>query len=234
MLSQGLIQLFGQTCYVSLFEDWAFNDVSCLKLAISKCLGLGIVVGGSIVKIPQIVTIVRHRSAKGLSITSFLLETVAYQIVLIYNTRLYHPFSTYGEVLFMTLQNIIICLLIAHYHLQSKHTLAILALFSALFLLLWSVPSWCMALLYAAQIPIGLASKIPQIRTNYYNASTGQLSVFACLNYFIGTTARAFTTFTELDDNIMLIGNLLASFLNAVLCFQLYIYWPPTNKKIKQ
>lgn len=231
VISQGLISLFGETCYVSLFENLEWNNVPCLKLAISKCLGLGIVVGGSIVKIPQIVTIVRHRSAKGLSLTSFLLETVAYQIVLVYNLRLHNPFSTFGEVLFMTLQNIIICLLIAYYHMQAKHIMSFFCLFSLLFVLLVAVPNWLMALLYAAQIPIGLASKIPQIRSNYLNQSTGQLSIFACLNYFIGTTARAFTTFTELDDTVMLTGNLLASFLNAILVFQLFIYWPLASKK---
>lgn len=233
VISQGLIRLFGETCYISLFQEFEWNNAPCLKLAISKCLGLGIVVGGSIVKIPQIITIVRHGSAKGLSLTSFLLETVAYQIVLVYNMRLRNPFSTFGEVFFMTIQNIIICLLIAHYHLKTRHVLTFICLFSTLFIILVTIPSWLMSILYAAQIPIGLTSKIPQIRSNYLNQSTGQLSIFACLNYFIGTTARAFTTFTELDDPIMLTGNLLASFLNAILVFQLFIYWPQA-KKIKQ
>lgn len=185
IISQGLIKLFGETCYVSLFEEFEWNNVTCLKLAISKCLGLGIVIGGSIVKIPQIITIVKDKSAKGLSITSFLLETIAYQIVLVYNLRLHNPFSTFGEVFFMTIQNIIICLLIAYYHLKSRNLISFVCLFTLLFIMLITIPSWLMSILYAAQIPIGLASKIPQIRSNYLNKSTGQLSIFACLNYFI-------------------------------------------------
>ena len=41
-------------CYVTLVENLQFDDVHCLKYALSKGLGIGIVVGGSIVKIPQI------------------------------------------------------------------------------------------------------------------------------------------------------------------------------------
>ncbi|KAI9472460.1 MAG: hypothetical protein EXX96DRAFT_357182 [Benjaminiella poitrasii] len=228
IISSPMVQLLSETCYVSLFEEFhLFSDLACIKLAISKALGLGIVVGGAIVKIPQIITILRHRSAQGLSLASFLLETCAYLIVLLYNTRLHHPFSTYGEVLFMTLQNIIITLLIVRYNDRQprRTTMALVVLLAVAVIFLTVVPSWLMLLLYAAQIPIGLASKIPQIRANYLNQSTGQLSVFAVLNYFLGTTARAFTTWTELDDPIMLGGNLIASFLNGILVLQLIIYW---------
>ncbi|KAI8380643.1 hypothetical protein EDC96DRAFT_433827 [Choanephora cucurbitarum] len=226
-----LVKLLGDSCYQSLFEEFHFTDTFCLKLAVSKALGLGIVVGGAIIKIPQIFTIVRHKSAKGLSLASFLLETCAYMIVLMYNLRLHNPFSTFGEVAFMTLQNIFISYLIVIYATQpiagfSKSSLMIgLSIgFVGGFICLGMIPSWLMSLLYAAQIPIGLASKVPQIKLNYLNKSTGQLSAFAVLNYFIGTTARAFTTWTELDDPIMLGGNILASILNGVLVVQLFIY----------
>lgn len=225
LFSTPMVKLLGETCYESLFEELNM-DAPCFKLLISKGLGIGIVVGGAIVKIPQIITILKHRSAQGLSLTSFLLETCAYQIVMVYNMRLHNPFSTYGEVLFMTLQNILICVLIVWYTSKHKHLSGVTCLgFFGTFMILILVPSWCMALLYAAQIPIGLASKVPQIRANYLNQSTGQLSVFAILNYFAGTTARAFTTWTELDDPIMLGGNLLASILNGILVLQLILYW---------
>ncbi|KAI8641744.1 hypothetical protein BD408DRAFT_403118 [Parasitella parasitica] len=203
LLSAPMVKLLGDVCYESLFEE--FNmDVPCFKLLISKGLGIGIVIGGAVVKIPQIATILKHRSAQGLSLTSFLLETCAYQIVMVYNMRLHNPFSTYGEVLFMTLQNIAICMLIVWYT-RERHLSGVTCLgFICIFAMLVLVPSWCMALLYALQIPIGLASKIPQIRANYLNQSTGQLSVFAVLNYFAGTTARAFTTWAELNDLVML------------------------------
>lgn len=231
IISAPMVKLLGDECYESLFEEFHFTNVPCLKLAISKGLGLGIVVGGAIVKVPQIITIIKNRSAKGISLASFLLETCAYEIVLVYNMRLHNPFSTFGEVLFMTSQNILISVLIVYYNGEKQLIGPLLAGFGGGYLLLNVIPSWLMSVLYAAQIPIGLASKIPQIRANYKNRSTGQLSVFAVLNYFIGTSARAFTTWTELDDPIMLGGNLLASVLNGILVLQVIIYW---EKKPRQ
>jgi mannose-P-dolichol utilization defect protein 1 len=231
LISQPLINLLGQECYVTLAEEFHITDINCMKLAISKALGLGIVVGGAIVKIPQIITVVRHKSAQGLSLASFLLETSAYLIVLVYNTRLGNPFSTFGEVLFMSIQNILISLMIVHYNKQGKTRIVLICTgYTIGFVTLSAIPNWLMSLLYAVQIPIGLASKLPQIITNYKNKSTGQLSVFAVLNYFVGTTARAFTTWAELDDKIMLFGNLLASLLNGFLVLQVIMYWGQKNR----
>ena len=44
-----------QKCYVSLVENLDVKDVDCIKYSLSKGIGLGIVVGGSIMKVPQLV-----------------------------------------------------------------------------------------------------------------------------------------------------------------------------------
>ncbi|KAI7862032.1 hypothetical protein BDF14DRAFT_1860824 [Spinellus fusiger] len=220
--------LIGESCYHELVTDMNLTHMPCLKYTVSKGLGLGIVLGGSIVKIPQILTITRNASAQGLSLTSYLLETLSYAIVLAYNLRQNNPFSTYGEIFFISLQNIAITMLILHYAGQQKSMVLTAAVFVCLFHCLtstWWVSSWWMAGLYAATIPLSLASKLPQIMTNYKNKSTGQLSVFTVINYFAGSTARVFTTMTELDDTLMLVGVLLASVLNAVLVLQVFLYW---------
>ena len=41
-------------CYSSLVENLDFGDVTCLKYSLSKGLGVGIVIGGSIMKVPQL------------------------------------------------------------------------------------------------------------------------------------------------------------------------------------
>ncbi|KAG0171833.1 hypothetical protein DFQ28_008588 [Apophysomyces sp. BC1034] len=225
-LRDPLVALVGETCYVSLIEDFNLSDMACIKYALSKALGFGIVLGGSIVKIPQILTILANRSAEGLSLASFLLETASYGITLAYNLRQGNPFSTYGEVLFMAIQNVIITLLILFY--AKRHAAVLLTGVSMtimMYCLLGMLPSWAMSSLYAATIPLILASKVPQIYANHINRSTGQLSVFAVLNYFAGSTARVFTTMTELDDPLMLGGNIFASMLNAILVLQVFLYW---------
>lgn len=43
-----------QKCYTSLVENLDIADVECIKFSLSKGLGLGIVVGGAIMKVPQL------------------------------------------------------------------------------------------------------------------------------------------------------------------------------------
>ena len=45
---------YEQKCYVSLVENLNIEDVDCIKYSLSKALGVGIVVGGSIMKVPQL------------------------------------------------------------------------------------------------------------------------------------------------------------------------------------
>ncbi|KAI9318534.1 hypothetical protein BX666DRAFT_1835441, partial [Dichotomocladium elegans] len=228
LLKDPLVRLIGDRCYESLIEDFDLTHLDCIKYALSKVLGLGIVVGGSVVKIPQIFTIVSSGSVRGLSLASFVLETLACCITFSYNWRQSNPFSTYGESFFLMIQNILISLMVLFYNRRYGATAGGLIAYLLFLSFLTSatlVPSWLMASLYAITIPLSLASKVPQIYTNYVNRSTGQLSVFAVFNYFFGTTARVFTTVMELDDPLMLFGNLLASILNGVLVVQVFIYW---------
>jgi mannose-P-dolichol utilization defect protein 1 len=46
---------YEQKCYVSLVENLNVEDVDCIKYSLSKAIGVGIVVGGSIMKVPQLV-----------------------------------------------------------------------------------------------------------------------------------------------------------------------------------
>lgn len=43
-----------QKCYESLIENLNFSDLECIKYSISKGLGVAIVLGGSIMKVPQL------------------------------------------------------------------------------------------------------------------------------------------------------------------------------------
>ncbi|KAI8637660.1 hypothetical protein BD408DRAFT_47246 [Parasitella parasitica] len=228
ILREPAVELIGEKCYVSLIENLNIHDVDCIKYAVSKGLGLGIVLGGSIVKVPQILTILKRKSAEGLSLASFLLEALSYSITLSYNMRQGNPFSTYGEIMFIYIQNIIIASLIFYFGQQpTKMVAALIGLLSVFWALNNAalVPPVVMSSLFAATIPLNLAAKVPQIYTNFKNKSTGQLSVFTVVNYFVGSSIRVFTTITEIDDPIMLFGGLLASSFNALLLLQVILYW---------
>ena len=69
--------LMTPNCFESLVVNLNVSDAVCLKSAVSKTLGLGIVVGSSLVKLPQVLKIAGSGSAEGISFTSVLLELVA-------------------------------------------------------------------------------------------------------------------------------------------------------------
>ncbi|KAH7101284.1 mannose-P-dolichol utilization defect 1 protein, partial [Auriculariales sp. MPI-PUGE-AT-0066] len=237
--------LIGQTCYHSLVERLDLGDVDCLKFAFSKALGLGIVIGGSIVKVPQVLLIISANSARGLSLTAYVLETLSYAISLAYSYRNGFPFSTYGENLFLTIQNVLITILIVHHLPTAARTSVatpsprspapkpgnpvgialILACSAGFAYALTVISSANLALLQMLTLPLGLFSKVPQIAQNYSAQSTGQLSAFAVFAQVAGCAARIFTTATEVGDPLLQAGFVMALVLNIILAAQLYTYW---------
>ncbi|KAK5814630.1 hypothetical protein F5H01DRAFT_309942 [Linnemannia elongata] len=234
LLKAPAVAIIGDTCYTTLIEDFNYTHVPCIKYAISKGLGFGIVAGGAIVKVPQIIKIVQARSAKGISFYAYMLETLACVISLAYNIRRNNPVSTYGETFFVTLQNLAILGLMLHY--SGKNTTAFMVLSSFLFFGNSALVSMdLLVLLQTATIPINLFSKVPQIVENYKNGSTGQLSAFTIFNYFAGSLARVYTTLTEVDDVVILAGFLLSTLFNCILALQMALYWnsTPAPSKVK-
>uniref|UniRef100_A0A8D8VYR3 Mannose-P-dolichol utilization defect 1 protein n=1 Tax=Cacopsylla melanoneura TaxID=428564 RepID=A0A8D8VYR3_9HEMI len=64
-------------CHDVFFKDWNFLNEECLKSLLSRGLGLGIVAGSLLVKLPQIVKIYSEKSAEGISFWGVLCELLA-------------------------------------------------------------------------------------------------------------------------------------------------------------
>lgn len=92
-------------------------------------------------------------------------------------------------------------------------------------LALFLLPPAALAPLQLATLPLGLFSKLPQIRQNYSAQSTGQLSAFAVIAQVGGCLARLFTTATEVGDSLVSAGFALALVLNVVVGAQMWLYW---------
>ncbi|KAH9015292.1 hypothetical protein EDB84DRAFT_1567770 [Lactarius hengduanensis] len=230
------ISIIGQKCYISLIENLNIEDVHCIKYSLSKGIGVAIVVGGSIMKVPQLLLILRAQSARGLSLTAYVLETFSYAITLAYSSRNGFPFSTYGENFFLTIQNVIITFLITLYSASSPQPLtaapnptvkllvAVLATFAVGFAL-YAAPTSALAAAQLGTLPLSLFSKLPQIAQNYRARSTGQLSAFAVVSQIAGCAARLFTTSQEVNDPLVAAGFALALALNLIVGVQMYAYW---------
>ncbi|TIB72195.1 hypothetical protein E3Q23_03507 [Wallemia mellicola] len=169
-----------------------------LELAmISNLLGIGIVVGSSLIKIPQLYTIYT-KSSRGLSLSAFTLETIAYFVNYVYGYVHAYPFTTYGENLTLTFQNIIIVGFILKKFVDITFTLS---------------------------IPLSLASKLPQIFSNYRNKSTGSLSPITTFAQFAGCCVRVLTSIKNANGDIpMTVSFAGAAALNGVLILQIVTY----------
>lgn len=181
-------------------------------------------------------SVLRARSARGLSLTAYVLETISYAINLAYSSRNGFSFSTYGENFFLTIQNFIITFLIIFYHMSTPRPLTAAPnpmgrlLASSLIPLaagfaLFTAPASTLAVMQLGTIPLSLFSKLPQIAQNYRARSTGQLSTFAVVSQIAGCAARLFTTTQEVNDPLVATGFVLALALNVIVGAQMYMYW---------
>ncbi|KAF2109143.1 monosaccharide-P-dolichol utilization protein [Lophiotrema nucula] len=228
--------LLGPFCYKTLVLDIdPFTSPDCVKLAVSKGLGIGIIGASSIVKVPQLIKLLNSQSAEGISFLSYLLESGSYLISLSYNIRHGFPFSTYGETALILVQNIVIASLVLKYSGKSAGIAAWVAGLAAAGGALFRediVDVKTLAWLQAGAGVLGASSKLPQIFTIWQEGGTGQLSAFAVINYLLGSLSRIFTTLQEVPDPLILYGFIAGFALNAVLFLQLIWYWnAPASKK---
>ena len=106
------LSLLSPKCFDSLVVNMQFNNTECLKMLISRGLGLAIVAGATCVKLPQIIKIYRSGSAKGISFLATLLELVAVTANGAYSFSKGFPFSAYGEAVFLALETSLIAIFI--------------------------------------------------------------------------------------------------------------------------
>ncbi|KAK9375043.1 uncharacterized protein V1513DRAFT_443548 [Lipomyces chichibuensis] len=229
--------ILGDKCYDVLVRDVSFLTpppypselAPCAQLALSKIIGIGIVVASSIIKLPQIAKLLSSRSAVGVSIAGTALEAASYLGMLSYAVGAGFPFSTYGEQAFLWIQDVSVLLLLLVYSGRSAMAVGVVpVVLGTAYYLVLDVPGPSMAFrttLQAVTIPLNLASKIPQIITIFKSKSTGQLSAVSVFAYMAGSVARVFTTLQEVDDKIVLAGAVLAALLNGVLVVQMVMYW---------
>ncbi|KAM5215240.1 mannose-P-dolichol utilization defect 1 protein isoform 3-T3 [Hipposideros larvatus] len=226
--------LLPEKCYDQILVQWDLLHVPCLKILLSKGLGLGIVAGSLLVKLPQVFKILGAKSAEGLSVKSVMLELVALTGTMVYSIVNNFPFSSWGEALFLMLQTVTICFLVLLYRGQTVkacYALVLLVLLSPL------TPLAVVTLLQASNVPAVVMGKLLQAATNYRNGHTGQLSAITVFLLFGGSLARIFTSIQETGDPLMAGTFVVSSLCNGLIAAQLLFYWnakAPHKKKKEQ
>uniref|UniRef100_A0A8C5QN83 Mannose-P-dolichol utilization defect 1 protein homolog n=1 Tax=Leptobrachium leishanense TaxID=445787 RepID=A0A8C5QN83_9ANUR len=225
-----------EKCYDEFFVEFNLLEVTCLKILLSKVLGIGIIAGSILVKVPQIMKILRAGTAEGLSFHSVLLELLALTGTMVYSITNGFSFSAWGEVLFLIIQTLIIGFLIQHLGGRTAWGLLLTGAYFAVVTVLLSplTPMAVITALQASNVPAVVISRLIQAVTNYRNGHTGQLSAVTVSLLFLGSMARIFTSIQETGDSLMALTYVVASSCNGIIFAQLLYYWnarSPGKKK---
>ncbi|KAL0894540.1 hypothetical protein ABMA27_013114 [Loxostege sticticalis] len=222
-----LLSILSEKCYDEYFINYNFTDVPCFKSTLSKGLGIGIIAGSILVKVPQILKILSSKSAEGINIYGVYLELFAITANFAYSYVMGFTFSAWGEGTFLAIQTAIIAALVLHYGGGSGKAALFLATYVGIVSALVGgyTPKEVLWNMQAINIPIIVLAKTVQVITNYKNGSTGQLSAITCLLLFGGSIARIFTSIQETGDSIIILTYCVSTAANAALVLQLFWYW---------
>jgi len=227
--------LVAEKCFDRFFVNFDFFEEECFKYTLSKGLGMGIILGSLMVKVPQILKIFGGKSAAGITLISVILELFAITSNLSYSFVSGYPFSAWGEACFLAVQTAIVAMLVLWYNNGSALlALSFLVAYGASVYGLVSglTPIDTLRSMQAATIPVIIGSKLIQAGTNYQNQSTGQLSAITIFMLLGGSIARIFTSIQETGDQTIIMTYLAATAVNAMITFQMIWYWnSPANKK---
>ncbi|XP_050433502.1 mannose-P-dolichol utilization defect 1 protein homolog [Adelges cooleyi] len=219
-------------CYQVFFTDLDFFNGACLKSTLSKGLGLGIVGGSLLVKLPQVIKLWKNKSAKGISIMNVSMDLYAVTANVVYSYANKFPFSAWGDSLFILFQTLLIVMLVINYNVSRNAAKSFTAVFCVLFSVLMSgaVPESVLWTAQLTSIPLMFFGKITQSYVNYVNKGTGQLSMATCILLFLGAAVRVFTSVQETGDSLLIWTFTLATIANFIIVAQFYYYRPIATK----
>lgn len=225
-----------QSLPASYLIFFCFVPVPCLKIVLSKGLGIGIILGSVLVKLPQILKLMGAKSAEGLSFKSVILELLAITGTMAYSIANKFPFSAWGEALFLMLQTVTIGLLIQHYGGRTGRGLLFLVVYFGLLVLLLSpiTPMSVVTTMQASNMPAIIIGRLIQAATNFRNGHTGQLSAVSVFLLFAGSLARIFTSLQETGDALMALTYVISSACNGIIALQVLYYWNSSSERKKK
>ncbi|XP_046401503.1 mannose-P-dolichol utilization defect 1 protein-like [Ischnura elegans] len=233
------VSLFKEQCHDAFFVEFDFFNMDCVKIAVSKMLGIGIIAGSMLVKVPQILKIMSNKSAEGISISSVCMELFAITASLAYSFISKFPFSAWGEGLFLALQTCAIAALALFYGSgrskkspqketggSAANALVFVAVYCVMLYVLMSGMTSIEILrgMQASNVPLILLGKSIQAVANYNRQSTGQLSAVTLGLLFVGSLARIFTSIQETGDKVLVVTYMAASTANGVIFAQILYY----------
>ena len=224
--------VFREDCFDLFFKQFDFfSNKECIAVTVSKGIGIAIIAGSAVLKLPQIIKIFKAKSVEGISKYMFYTEILMLINSSGYSMQAKIPFSVYGESVIILVQNFLIVLMFWVYSkdIGAPEKALLFAFFSGYSFVLFSgnefldKAQW--DLVQKSNLFLSLISRVPQIITNFSNKSTGQLAFFTFLLSFLGVIARLGTVLFETDDFLYQLQYILSVVLNGIIVSQFLLYW---------
>jgi mannose-P-dolichol utilization defect 1 len=231
---------FRKDCFDLFFNKFDFSNSECIKITVSKGLGYAIILGSGVLKVPQIIKIIKAGSVEGISKSMFYFETLTLLHAASYSISQNIPFSVYGETLIILVQNVVIILMFWVYskEISVVEKLVLFLLFNSYGFVLFQgktyLDDYMWSLVQKSNMILMVGSRIPQIMTNFMNKSTGQLAFFTFILNFLGGLARLATVMVETDDFLYQLQFILGVVLNGIIVIQFLMYWNNSGKAVSE
>jgi mannose-P-dolichol utilization defect protein 1 len=226
-------QLFDQKCCEQFVNKLDVTSDGCLRIFMIKLLGYGIIVTGSIVKLPQVIKILGAKSGVGISLFGVLLELMAITFNGSYSFRNNFPLSAWGECIALGIETALIAYLVLWYDgLKAKAMSFLLIYVGILYSLAHPtlLPKDFIWYLQSTVVYLAVSGKMMQALKNYKAQHTGQLSALSAWAMFAGSLARILTTIQETGDLLTTITFICSSCANAIIASQVIWYWKSTQE----
>ena len=171
--------VFREDCYDAFFNRFDFfTDKTCIKFTFSKLIGYAIIAGSTILKVPQILKIVRAGSCQGVTATAYYFELLVYANTLGYSRHLQLSFSVYGETVIILGQNLLVLALIYNYDktigtVEKLAFVAFISVYLTVLLMDSVVPEHVWPLVSSSCIIFNMLSRVPVIYQNFVSKGTG-------------------------------------------------------------
>lgn len=224
--------LLSDDCCHRFAYDWDFLEPECMKHAVTKGIGYGIIVASTLVKLPQVIKILSAKSGAGISVLGTLLEALAITFNASYSMAKKFPFTAWGESLFLLLETAMIAFLVMWFDgNRGRGLLFALTHGTVLYLLMSGLtPVHVLWALQASTLPLAVSGKLMQAYKNMKNGHTGQMSAITVWLLFLGCVARVFTSIRETGDRLVIVTFVVASIANFLQVAQIHYYWSATEK----
>ncbi|OEU15698.1 hypothetical protein FRACYDRAFT_143087, partial [Fragilariopsis cylindrus CCMP1102] len=186
---------------------------SCFSQLLTKAVGVAIIFGSMLNKVPIMRNMINSQSAEGMSRNSLYGELIVYANVAMYSHLLGHPFTAYGENVSLLIQNTALIVMTWNFLSKTDSPVQLKEKFMIIigFVLycigsLNFLPNEYRHLLMSTTWPVMLFSRGSQIYETYTVKHTGNLSIVTTSMSLVGAAIRILTTLKETGDMVVLSG----------------------------